>query len=290
VTAVAQVLLLGVLLGLVYTLASLGMTLSLGVLRVLNLAHGMAVLAGSVFAYELHLHFGLSPIVSAVLALPLFFLLGHGLYLLLVRRAQAISAESGLLVLFGAMTLFQALTAQLWSGDIRSLSADYSSARPHLGAVLIPADHLVAGGSALVLLLAVYAFLRWSMTGRAVRALAQHPDAASILGIPVARYAALVFGASVALAGASGSLLATLFPFSVATQTVWLTYAFIVVLVGGTGGVLNALAGGLALGLGQAVLNQVLPLTWVSLVVYGLLLAAMVARGGGLSGARERTL
>jgi branched-chain amino acid transport system permease protein len=285
-----QVLVLGLLLGLVYTLAGLGMTISLGVLRVLNLTHGMAVLGGSILAYELHGALGLSPLVSALVALPVFFALGCVVHILLVRRAQAISPESGLLVLFGAMTLLQAATAQFWSGDIRALTASYSNSRVQLGPILVPSDYLVAGLGSAVLLLAAFAFLRWSMTGRAVQALAQHPDAARILGVSVARYATLVFGAGSAVAGSSGALLATVVPFSVATQTVWLTYAFIVVLVGGTGGVRGALVGGLALGVGQAVFNQLLPLTWVSIVVYALLLAAMVARGGGLAAARERAL
>jgi branched-chain amino acid transport system permease protein len=290
VTTVVQVIVLGIALGLVYTLVGLGMTLSLGVLRVLNLTHGMAVLGGTVLAYQLHRGWGVNPLVSAVLALPVFFVLGGLLYLAIVRRAQSISAEAGLLVLFGAMTLLQALAGELWSGDIRSLSASYSNTSVHLGSVLVPSDYLVASAGATVILGAMYTFLRWSMTGRAVQALAQHPDAARILGIDVTRYSTLVFGMSIAVAGSAGALLSTVVPFSVATQTIWLTYAFIVVLVGGTGGVLNALVGGLALGLGQATFNQLLPLTWVSVVVYGLLLAAMVARGGGLSGTKERAL
>ncbi|MFR9805198.1 branched-chain amino acid ABC transporter permease [Pseudonocardia sp. RS010] len=289
-TSVLQVLVLGLLLGLVYTLAGLGMTLSLGVLKVLNLTHGMAVLGGSVLAYQLHNALGLSPLVSALVALPAFFAVGCLLHAGLVRRAQAVSAESGLLVLFGAMTLLQAATAQFWSGDIRTLSADYSNASVRLGGILVPSDYLVAGLGAAVLLVVVGSYLRWSTTGRAVQALAQHPDAARILGVPVERYATLVFGAATAVAGSSGALLATVVPFSVATQTVWLTYAFIVVLVGGTGGVRGALVGGLALGIGQAVFNYLLPLTWVSIVVYGLLLVAMVVRGGGLASVRERAL
>lgn len=289
-TAILQVLVLGVALGLVYTLVGLGMTLSLGILRVLNLTHGMAVLGGSVLAYELHTDARISPVLTALIALPVFFTGGTVLYLAVVRRAQQISAEAGLLVLFGAMTLLQAATSQLWSGDIRTLTAGYSSSRVDLGGVIIPSDYLVAAAGATLMLGSIYCFLRWSMTGRAIQALAQHPDAARILGVNTTRYGTLVFGGSVAIAGASGALLSTVIPFSVATQTVWLTYAFIVVLVGGTGGVLNALAGGLALGLGQAAFNELLPLTWVSVVVYALLLIAMVARGGGLAGAKERAL
>jgi branched-chain amino acid transport system permease protein len=289
-TVVLQILATGVLLGLIYSLAGLGMSLSLGVLRVLNLTHGMAVLSGSIAAYEAANRWHVSPIVTAVAVMPALGLAGWLLYRTVVERAQTISPEAGLLALFGVMVMAQAATAQSWSGDIRSLVAGYSNHRVALGGVAVPSDYVVAAGGAIVLLSAVHFGLRYTMPGRAVQALSQHPDAARILGVDVARYSAAVFALSTALAGASGALLSTLFPFSVATSVIWLTYAFIVVLVGGTGGVLAALVGGLALGLGQAAFNQFLPLTWVSVVVYGLLLVAMVVRGGGLAAGKERAL
>ncbi|MET4432950.1 branched-chain amino acid ABC transporter permease [Mycolicibacterium sp. 624] len=289
-TTVAQVLVLGGLLGLIYTLAGLGMTLSMGVLKVLNLTHGMAVLGGSVLAYQFQQTWGVSPISAGLVALPLFSLLGWILYVTLVRRAQAVSPESALLVLFGAMIFLQAVTAEFWSGDIKSVTAAYSNKGLELGSVVVPLDYLVAASVSLVLLGIIYTYLRFSLTGRAIRALAQRPDAAATLGIDVDLYSSLVFAASVGIAGTSGALLSTIIPFSVATQMIWLTYAFIVVLVGGTSGVLGALVGGLALGLGQALFNELLSLKWVSVVVYALLLVAMVARGGGLAAARERAI
>jgi branched-chain amino acid transport system permease protein len=289
-TVVLQVLATGLLLGLIYTLAGLGMSLSLGVLRVLNLTHGMAVLSGSIAAYEAANRWQLSPIVTAVAVMPVLGVTGWLLYRAVVKRAQQISPEAGLLALFGVMVMAQAATAQSWSGDIRSLVAGYSNHRVAIGPVAVPSDYVVAAGGAIVLLTVVHLGLRYTMPGRAVQALSQHPDAARILGVDVARYSAAVFAVSTALAGASGALLSTLFSFSVATSVIWLTYAFIVVLVGGTGGVLAALVGGLTLGLGQAAFNQFLPLTWVSVVVYGLLLVAMVVRGGGLAAGKERAL
>jgi branched-chain amino acid transport system permease protein len=285
-----QVVVVGILLGLLYTLAGLGMTLSLGILKVLNLAHGMAIVAGCILAYELHSAWGVTPTISAVIAIPVLFAVGVVVHVVLVRRAQRASSESTLLVLFGAMLLLQAVAIQAWSGDSHSLTVSYSNSSVHLGSVVIRDDYLVAAVGALLLLALLYLALRFTMTGRAVQALAQHPDAARVLGIDVNRYASLVFGLSIAVAGASGALLADIFPFSVQSQTQWLAYAFIVVLVGGTGGVLNAAVGGLALGLGQAVFNQLIPETWVPVAVYGLLLVAMVARGGGLTAARERAL
>ncbi|GAA5056305.1 branched-chain amino acid transport system permease protein [Thermocatellispora tengchongensis] len=289
-TAVAQVVTVGVLLGMIYTLVGLGMTLSLGVLGILNLTHGLAVVGGSILAFEVVRTWGLPVGVALALSIPLGFGAGVVMHVGLVRRAQRVSPESGLLVLFGAMLLLQAIAVQVWRSDTRTLSLSFSEHLSSFAGVTVRTDYAVAAAAAAGLLLVMWAVIRFTMFGRAVQALSQQPDAARILGVNADRYTTVVFGISMALATSSGVLLAGVFPFSVQTQTQWLAYAFIVVLVGGTGGVVNAAAGGLALGMGQAVLNELLPLTWVSVVVYGLLVLAMVARGGGLSAAKERAL
>lgn len=287
---VIQVLVVGILLGLVYTLVGVGMSLSLGVLRVLNLTHGMAVFGGSMLAYQLFNVLRIPPLISALIAIPVFFGIGALLEVLLVRRAHAVSPESVLLVLFGAMILLQSLSSLAWTDDTRSISTSYSNSALRLGGVVIRADYAVAGAAALIMIAVLYSIIRFSMAGRAVQALAQHPDAARIIGINVSRYSTLVFAVSTAAAGVAGVLVSLILPFSVQSQTQWLAFAFIVVLVGGTGGVLNAVVGGLALGLSQAVFNQLLPLVWVPIVVYGLLVAALIIRGGGLAAAKERTI
>lgn len=289
-SAIIQVLVVGILLGLVYTLIGVGMSLSLGVLRVLNLTHGMAVFGGAMLSYQLLEVFHLSPLISALIAIPVFFCVGVALEVFLIRRARATSMEAVLLVLFGAMVLLQSLASLVWTDDARSISTGYSNSAVELGGVIVRADYAVAGGAALVLTFALYFGLRFSMAGRAVQALAQQPDAARIIGVDVNRYSAIVFGISTSAAAVAGVLVSLISPFAVQSQTQWLAFAFIVVLVGGAGGVLNAVVGGLALGLAESVFNFVLPLVWVPIVVYGLLVAALVVRGGGLASAKERAL
>ena len=289
-TATAQVIAIGILLGLVYTLAGLGLMVSLGVLRILNLTHGVIVIAGAFFAFDLLHAWHVTPLISALLALPVFTGVGVVLDQVVVRKASRKSPDTVLLALFGVMIALQSTAILIWTANSRSITVSYTNARVTIGGVTLPAGYLVAGGAALVLLLAIHLVLRLTFVGRAVQALSQNPDAAEILGINVDRYKSAVFAFSVGVAGTSGALLADLFPFSVQDQSQWLAYAFIVVLVGGTGRVLNALVGGLALGLAQATFNRLLPLNTVDVVVYGLLAVALIVRGGGLAASKERLL
>lgn len=289
-STVAEVIAIGVLLGLIYTLAALGLQVSLGVLRVLNLAHGIIVIAGAFFAFDLLHAWHITPLLAVVVALPVFFLFGLVLDRLLVRRVRRVSEQAILLGLFGAMILLQSVATLIWTTNSRSITVSYSNSRIDLGGVILPTDYLVAAAAALVILGVIAALLRFTMAGRAVQALAQNPEAARVLGVNVDRWGSVVFSLSVAVAGMSGVLLADVFPFSIQDASQWLAYAFIVVLVGGTGGLRGALAGGLVLGLAQSVFNQLLPLQYVDVVVYGLLAAALLVRGGGLSSRRERAL
>ena len=289
-TTAGQVVCTGILLGLIYTLVGLGMGVSLGVLRILNLTHGMMVIAGAFFAFDLLHAWHVTPVLSALAALGVFSLAGLILDAAVVRRAQRFSEDTVLLALFGAMILLQSAAILIWTADSRSVTVSYTNSRVSLGGVVLPDDYLVAAAGAVVILTGCQVVLRYTMTGRAIRALAQNRDAARILGVHVDRYATAVFSVSVGIAGASGALLADIVPFSVQDQIQWLAYAFIVVLVGGTGRVANALVGGLVLGVSQAVFNQVIPLSYVDVVVYGLLAAALIVRGGGLAARAERAL
>lgn len=289
-TTAAQVACVGVLLGLIYTLAGLGLTVSLGVLRILNLTHGVMVISGAFVAFDLLHAWHVTPLFGALLILPAFTAIGFLLERLVVRRARRRSEESVLLALFGAMVALQSVAILIWSANSRSITVSYTNARVTFAGVTLPADYLVAGGAALVMLLAIYCLLQFTFAGRAVRALSQNPEAARVLGVDVDRYTSVVFALSVGVAAASGALLADVFPFSVQDQSQWLAYAFIVVLVGGAGRVTNALAGGLALGVAQAAFNRLLPLNDVDVVVYGLLAVALIVRGGGLAARKERAL
>ena len=275
----------GVLLGLIYALLGLGLGIVLGLMGVVNMAHGAFVMLGSFLAYELSRRFGIDPVTSLFLALPLFFAVGCLVYRALVSR---VAQGSGLLAMFGLMVLLESLGTILWTNDSRVLAGPHSDSSITLGGIALAQVRLLAGGVALILIGSVWAFLRFTLTGRAVRAVGQNRAAATALGIDASRLAATTFGLGIACAGAAGTVLAMVFPFSPNTQVQWLPWAFLVAILGGLGNIANLLAAGLAIGLLQTLCTAVLPFDYVYLALYLLLAATLILRRQGLGGAIRR--
>lgn len=280
----------GLFLGLVYTLVAVGLSLVLGVLGVVNVAHSTLVTLGSFFALELLTRGGVDPLLALPAALPLFFLLGALLDRLLVRRVAAAPEAVGLLVLFGVMIVLESASILLWTTDTRVLPWPLGRTILALGPVTVPLARLVPAALALVLVLALDLLLRRTLLGKAIRAVGQHPDAAVVLGIDPRRISALVVGLGTAAAAAGGIALAMAFPFAPQDHVRWLAWAFLVVVVGGLGGVRSSLAAGLVVGQVEALSGVLLPFQYVYVVVYGLLAVTLMVRGRGLASARERTL
>ncbi len=289
-TTVFQVIVIGLLLGLIYTLIGAGLTIVLGVLRIVNLAQGILVVIGSFFAFDLFTQWGIDPILAVLIIIPVFFLIGGLAEITLIRRAASDSPDRAMLVLFGLLMLAEAVATIAWTTDSRSIGVGYANGSLTVGGVVIPEAYLIMAGVAVVVLGATELMLYRTLLGKALRAVGQNRQSAEILGINSARMATIVFGLGTALAGVAGAALGVLFPFSIQLDSQWLAYSFIVVLIGGLGGIRSSLVGGLALGLGQAICSQVLPLDVVPVVLYGALAAALVARGGGIGLARERRI
>jgi branched-chain amino acid transport system permease protein len=161
-TTVGEVISIGILLGLVYTLAGLGMTVSLGVLRILNLTHGIIVIGGAFFAFDLLHTWHITPLLAALLALPPFSLFGLLLDRVIVRRARRFSEDTVLLALFGAMILLQSVAILVWTTNSRSITVSYTNQHVQFGGIILPADYLVAAGAAVVILLVIQGILRFT--------------------------------------------------------------------------------------------------------------------------------
>jgi branched-chain amino acid transport system permease protein len=280
----------GILIGLIYAGAGVGLSLILGIMGIVNVAHSAFMMLGSYFAFELFRRFGLDPILSLVLALPLFFLLGTVVYRVIVSRIERAAQTQGLVAMFGLMVLIENLGVIAWTTDSRVITAGYTNAFVEIGAVTLPQVKLITGVLALVLIGALWAFLRFTLTGRAIRAMGQDRDAARALGVDVGRLSAVMFGLGIACAGAAGVMLAMVFPFSPSTQVQWLAWSFLVVILGGLGGVGGTLAAGLVVGLIQTVGTAFLPFDYVYLILYVLLAVILVVRREGLSSVARRTI
>jgi branched-chain amino acid transport system permease protein len=280
----------GVLLGLLYTVMAVGLSLTLGVLGIVNVAHGTFVVLGSFFALGALRVLGWDPLVSVVAALPVFFLAGAVVDRVLIRRVARAPQLLGLLVLFGVMVAVESAAILLWTTDTRVITVPYTNRALHLGAITLSEVRLIGGGIALLLVVLLHAGLRLTRFGKAIRAMAQNRDVAMVLGIDVGWLSMVVFGLGTATAGAGGVVLGMVFPFDPQTQIQWLSWAFLVVLFGGLGGVGNTLAGGLTVGVIQALASVLLPFRYVFLVLYGLLAAILIVKGQGLAAVRTRRI
>jgi len=284
----AQQLVNGVLLGATYALFALGFTLMFGVLRVINLTYGFYFSAGALIALWLTRSFGW-PIVAA---LPAAAIAAGGIAVVLdwlllsrLRRVQAPELASLMVTLGGVLALYSALTA--WLGpDIRRLPPETISGEAfHLGDIRITAAQLLILGATAVLVAALVLLLRGTRLGLAIRAMAEKPDAAELMGINTGRAAATVSFLSGALAGAGGVLIGLNFnaihPYMGETM---MLRGFVVIIVGGLGDITGALIAGLALGIIEVMTAGYIDSGLKEAVAFLILVAVLWTRPSGLFG------
>jgi len=278
----------GILLGLIYAIAGVGLSLVLGIMGIVNVAHSAFIMLGSFFAFELFRRLGIDPIISFFLAFPVFFAAGVIVYRVLITRVELAPQTQGLVAMFGLMVLLENLGTIAWTTDTRVITASYTNQSILIGPIVLANVKLIAGALALLLIVAFWAFLRYTLTGRAIRAIGQNRSAAMSVGVNVRQLAAVMFGLGIACAGSAGVALGMVFPFSPNTQILWLAWAFLVVILGGLGNVGNTLIAGLVVGLIQTAVAAFMPFDYVYLVLYVLLAVILVARREGLSRAARR--
>ena len=289
-TLTAEIVLNGVLLGLVYAIAALGLSLIMGIMGIINVAHSAFIMLGSFLALGLLQWAHIDPIGSFIISLPVFFLFGAAVYHLVVTRVERAQQSQGLVAMFGVMVLIENLGTILWTTDTRVVTVGYSNASFALGALTVADARVIAGVLSILLIAAFWLFLRSTLVGRAMRAMGQSRDTAQSLGINVRRLAAVTFGLGIASAGAAGVALAVIFPFAPQTQIQWLAWAFLIVVLGGLGSVEGTLASALLVGLIQTAATAFLPFDYVYLILYVALAAVLVLRREGLRGVVRRAI
>lgn len=283
-TYLIQALVNGLLHGGLLALIAVGFTLVWGVLNVVNLAHGASVVLGAYLTWELAISGGGNPILAAAAASAVLFGFGYVLQrglLNLVARAPVLLS---LLVTFGVGLLLRDAMAAGFSYNDRSLLTSYSLSRVQIGGVYVPLLGLVALVAAIAVTVGIAAGLRRTRYGMAIRAVGMDRDAARLMGIRVRHVYALTFGIGAALAGLAGSMVATVVTFSPASAETFTLESFVIAVVGGVGNTTGALAGGLTLGILEALAGQYLADTLVSGTAFAVLLLALVVRPQGVVG------
>lgn len=285
-TDILQVAIFGLLLGGVYALFASGLTLAFGVMRIVNLSHAVFIVTGAYVAFFAFEELGIDPLVSVLYLIPLFFLLGVGVYLTFFIRIEGSPryVEMTVLLTFGLAIIIEGLLGWRFTGIFRQAKPPYLTDAFFIGDFLIPTGQFYAAMLSFVLLIALWAFLRFTRTGYGIRATMQNRAAAQLVGVNVRRVSAISFGISAAFAGASGALMSYLFPFFPFRHWQWIALLLALVVLGGMGSLKGAVAGALILGVASSlVVDQIGP-GWGPMAFYAALFGILLIRPRGLFG------
>lgn len=280
----ATPILMGILLGGLYALIALGLSLVFGVMKLINVAHGDLVVIGSYFAYAIMTALGIDPILSLVMGMPLLFIVGFGIQKYLMRRAFGISMEAPLIIAFGISLVLQNFAQIMWTPLSRGLTTPYALESFSLGFVFVPLVYLLDFIAALVVMLALRTFMKRTYLGKAINAASQNRRAAQLMGVNTERVYAFAFAIAMATAAIAGVFLGLTFPFTPTSGVSFLIIAFGVVIVGGLGSMMGTFIGALILGLAQTLGGYFFGAATQMLVAYIIVLIVLAVRPQGIFG------
>ncbi len=258
-----NVLIQGVMLGGVYALLACGLSLMFGVMRIINLAHGDIAVVGAYLVWETSTKWGISPFLTILIALPLMMALGYLLQITLLSRSLRGGQLVPLLTTFGLAVVIQNLLQQLFSPDVHSIAPQTGSiatAAWHLtGQVSIPVIGLISLALAVAVLGGLQLVLRTTRFGREMRATAEDPDTAALMGVNAGAVYARATAIAVATATLAGAIFAIRSTFGPTSGSTQLIFAFEAVVIGGLGSLWGTLWGGIVLGVAQAIGGHIDP-------------------------------
>lgn len=275
----------GLLLGFVYGIAAMGMTLIWGVMNVINLSHGPIIALGSFGVYFLFTNLGMNPYLALLLAAAGGLLAGMLIYTIAIHRVINAPHLSTLLATFAVNMMIIGLGTAAFTTTPRTVN--FSLGSLSAGPVTVLGTRLVAALAAILVTAGLYLFLYRTTPGKYVRAVANNRAAAELMGIPSSRILALSFGLGTMLAAIAGGLIATFFPFTILSGDTYQLKSFVIGVLGGLGNPIGALAGGLILGSIEGIIPKFLPTTWVPVLEFLLFIIILLVRPSGLFGAKK---
>ena len=250
---VLDVVIGGFIMGGIYALIAVGLSLQYGVGRVLNVSHGEFIMIGAFVTWSLYTFFGISPLISLVICGPLLFIIGFLIHRTVFKylrgKSESIGAfaDSSLLASFGFLFIIQNLALIIWKADIRGYS--YLDSSVSIFGALFSANRLIALLFAVGISFVFYLFLTRSRMGKAIRAAAEDPATAQVMGVNIHRVLAICFGLGALMAGFAGPLISMMYEIQPAMGLEYTIIAVIVVVLGGLGSITGSLIGGFILGL-----------------------------------------
>jgi len=280
----------GLLVGAVYGLAAMGLSLIWGVMDVINLTHGSMIVLGM---FGMYLLFAALAINAYVLLLPTMvggLLLGIVVYWMAVHWVVGRSILMSLLSTFAVNMMVIGIGTAIWSTSPYNVNFSLPGITPKMapfrGAYTFTGNHIAAAIAAVVIALALQWFLYHTRTGKAIRAVADNREAAELMGISSTLVLTIAFGIGIALATTSGALVSTMFPFTILSGSVYQLKSFVVTILAGLGKPFGALVAGVLLGLLEGVVTPFIAVSWIPLIEFGLFVVVLVAFPQGIFGKR----
>lgn len=249
----AQIYLNGILLGGLYAVVALGLSLTFGVMKVLNLAHGEFMIFGAYISFWAFTLLGIDPFLSILLVVPALFIAGLVVQRVLLESVVKVGGDPPIVVTFGLVLVMQTIFDVFWTADSRSFTTSYSAFRFMLGPVSLPLIRVIVLAVAAGGMVALYLFLTRTFLGKAIRATALDWKAAEYMGINVKWMYRLTFAGGTAFAGLSGALLSSIYAFDPTTGITYLMKAIAVTVMAGVGNIAGILVSGLILGAAESV-------------------------------------
>lgn len=275
---------MGIMLGGLYALVALGLSIVFGVMRLINVAHGDLLLLASYLAFTLMTYLGLDPIVSLVIVMPVLFFVGFAIQKYLLNRAFAISMEAPLIIAFGISIILQNVFQILWSPLSRGLTTSYTLKSIVFGSLYLPLVYILDFFVGIIVMIFLYQFLHRTYLGKAIVAASQDRRAAHLMGINTKQVYAYAFGIAMAFAAIAGIFLGLTFPFTPQSGVSFLIIAFGVVVLGGLGSIAGTFIGGLVMGLAQTLGGYFLGTSAQMLIAYLIVIVLLATRPQGLFG------
>jgi branched-chain amino acid transport system permease protein len=287
IVTILEIVIAGLLLGGLYALIAMGLSLQYGVARILNISHGEFIMLGALTTWTLQGTLGINPLLALAICGPLAFILGFILHRTLFRYLLSSSASAdifegnSMLASFGLFFVIQNLALIAWGPEIRGYS--YLAFPVEIGGALFGANRLLTAGSAIVIGAAFYLFLARTRMGKAIRSAAQDPTTASLMGVNINYVLALCFGFGAALAAIAGMLISMVYPVHGVMGLEYTVIAIIVVVLGGLGSIPGSFIGGFLLGIIGSIVTYIDP--GLSLVAYYLIFTILLlVRPTGIMG------
>jgi branched-chain amino acid transport system permease protein len=283
---ILEAVLNGLLTGAVYGLVALGLTLVYGVLHIINFAHGALLTAAMYAAYVVRASFGVDPYVAALPLAALFFGVGYLVQRLVIGPASRGKDENILLVTLGLSIIIENLMLAVFRSDTRSIDVPYAMEVIEFGPALLSYPRVIGFGATILVGIALFVLMRFTATGKAIRAVAKERTGAALVGIDVAHIYAVTFGIGTACLAISAALLLPSFYVSPRVGNAFVLVAFTIVVLGGMGSVVGALVGGLVIGVVESLSGLYLGESLGQIGIFLIFILVLLVRPTGLFGAR----